>query len=777
MTLPVLALGWLLGMAAVATWGAPVWMAGAWLALLAPVGYAVAGRRGAVVLAAAAVLAVLGAARFEGWRDRDPPALAALVGSEQTVEGTVGSEPDPGLTTVRYRLDVERVADVGGWRDTAGSVLVSLHQYTELLPGDHLRLTGKLEAPPAFEGFDYRAYLARQDVVATMLFPEIDAVIPGGWSPGRTAVEWRLDLERGLQRSLPEPEASLGAGILLGRDGDLPDELADDFRVSGLAHIVAVSGSNVALVAALVFLAATVVVRRGIAALLAGAAIVLYVALAGLSGSVERAAIMAGIFLAGEAIGRQQAGLAALGGAAIAMTVLSPATALDVGFQLSLTATAGLIVFAPWVRYGIEWALARLRIHGVVPGVAVQAAAFTVAATVATLPVTWVNFGRVSLIGPLANILVEPLFVLAFALSGLTAVASVTWTPLGWWIGAAAYYPLAAIDLIAKTLADVPGAAVDVPEAGAASAVAAYAILAVLGWPAYRFLVPVEESAERPRWSRPARLVAAGAAAGGLVVAVLPVSVLPAMGPSDFEMVVLDVGQGDAILLTTPGGHHVLVDGGPSGIGLARELGAELPHWERQLDAVILTHPDEDHVAGLPEVLARYGVSLEHDTGVTKDTHAYAVYRQRAGERDEVRRGDSWELDGVRFEVLWPPDGYSDEATNETSIVLRVTYGDVHFLLTGDFEAGAQHALMALDDVSADVLKVPHHGSKTTAADFLDAVGAQVAIISVGAENRFGHPSAEVLEELTGTTMLRTDLDGRVTVKTDGHAIEYSAAR
>ncbi len=249
------------------------------------------------------------------------------------------------------------------------------------------------------------------------------------------------------------------------------------------------------------------------------------------------------------------------------------------------------------------------------------------------------------------------------------------------------------------------------------------------------------------------------------------------MGPSDFEMVVLDVGQGDAILLTTPGGHHVLVDGGPSGIGLARELGAELPHWERQLDAVILTHPDEDHVAGLPEVLARYGVGLEHDTGVTKDTHAYAVYRQRAGERDEVRRGDSWELDGVRFEVLWPPDGYSDEATNETSIVLRVTYGDVHFLLTGDFEAGAQHALMALDDVSADVLKVPHHGSKTTAADFLDAVGAQVAIISVGAENRFGHPSAEVLEELTGTTMLRTDLDGRVTVKTDGHAIEYSAAR
>src|SRR5689334_25394105 len=116
MTLPVLALGWLLGIAAVATWDAPVWMAGTWIALVAPIGYLVAGRRGAIVLAAAALLAVLGAVRFEAWRDRTSPALASFLGSERTLEGTIGSEPDPGLTTVRYRVDVARVLDGNAWR-------------------------------------------------------------------------------------------------------------------------------------------------------------------------------------------------------------------------------------------------------------------------------------------------------------------------------------------------------------------------------------------------------------------------------------------------------------------------------------------------------------------------------------------------------------------------------------------------------------------------------------------------------------------------------------
>jgi competence protein ComEC len=778
MTLPLVALAWLLGIAAVAIWDAPAWMGAAWVACLVPVAALWMGRRGAVVMGLAALLALGGGLRFAGWQDRPLPDLASYAGQTLSLDGHVASEPDPGLTTRRYRVDVDRVFQDGSWASTGGAVLLTASQYTELLPGDRVLLTGQLAEAPVFEDFDYRGYLARRGIVATMLRPRLEVVSEGSpWDLDRTATEARLNLEDALSRALPEPEASLGAGIVFGRDGNLPDAVKEDFRVSGLAHIVAVSGSNVAIVAALVFLAATIVLRRTWAMLPAAVAIVLYVGLAGFTASVVRAAIMAVVFLLGEALGRQQSGLAALGAAAIVMTAFQPSAAQDVGFQLSLAATVGLIVFAPWIRYGLEWVLARSRAGDLVPALAVQAAGFTLSATVATLPVTWVNFGRVSLVGPVANVVVEPLFVVAFALSGLAAVAGVAWEPAGWALGLFAYYPLAAITWVARTAANMPGAAIDVPNGGGESALAAYAAMALLAWPAYRFIAPVE-GRERPSPRlKVAKRAALAAAVVGAAVVVLRVSVLPAAGPGELEITALDVGQGDAILVTTPGGRHVLIDGGVSGIGLARELSAMLPHWERTIDRIVLTHPQEDHLAGLPGVLRRYDVTAETDSGATNGTDAFAVYRRDATDRWQVHRGDEWELDGVRFEVLWPPAGYRTGNLNDTSVVLRVTYGDVRVLLTGDFEAPAQRALMALEDVRADLLKVPHHGSKTTAPEFLASVDAGVAVISVGADNRFGHPSAETLTALRGARILRTDLSGRVTVRTDGHRLQISTQR
>lgn len=778
MTLPIIALAWLLSMAAVALWGAPWWTVGALVIATLPLVFARFGRRGVVILLAAGGLALLGGWQFEQWEQRDAPDIQRYVGGSVEIEGEIASEPDPGLTTASYEVAISHVIVEDERRPTAGKVRVTLNQYSDYLPGTRVRINGKLEEPPVFADFDYRSYLARRGVVGTMYFPKVVVESgPGRWNVSRNLAEARLNLQHSLERSLPEPEASLGAGIAFGRDGNLPDDLYADFRTTGLAHIVAVSGSNVTLITALTFLLTVPLFGRRWALLPAALSVGAYLLVAGLSPSVLRAGVMAMIFLFGIYLGRPQSALSALGAAAIVMTAWTPAVARDLGFQLSLAATAGLIVFAPWIRFSLRWASQRTPIQALIPNLAIDVAALTLSATLATLPLTWVNFGQVSLIGPLANVVVEPAFVLAFWLSAATASSGLVYEPAGQAVGVLAYYPLAFITSIARNAAALPSAAVPVPSASGSAAFFGYAVLAAFGWPAYRRLAPSAPQTVLRSDARRRRCVLVGAAAGACAVLVVPISLLPARGPGALEMTVLDIGQGDAILLTTPSGKRFLVDGGPSGIALARQLGAVLPHWDRSIDGVFVTHPQEDHIAGIPAILDRYQVKTKRDTGVSAAIMSYTEYRNRAANRVEVHAGDSFEIDRVRFEVLWPPPDYPERDLNNTSIVLRVTYGEVRFLLTGDSEAPAQRALMAATDVSASVLKVPHHGSKTTDPAFLSAANPAVAIISVGADNRFGHPSRETLDALANVRMFRTDLSGRVTVRTDGRRIAVTTER
>ena len=761
MTLILLALAWLGAMAAVALWAMPPWTVGACLAVCAPAFAVLRGRHWAYVCGAGALLALIAGVRFEQWQNREPASLARFVEQSVVVEGRVVSEPLPGDTSTAYIIGVTRLRNTAGEATAHGKVRASLGQYTEYLHGTRLRLTGKLSDPPVFPDFDYRGYLNRQDVVATMAQPDVEVLAePPRWGLLRNVTQMRLELDHALQHSLPEPEASLAGGIAFGRDGNLPQDLADDFRDTGLAHIVAVSGSNVSLVTAVTFLAFTWLVGRRWALLPAGLTVVAYVFVAGLSASVVRAGVMAVILLFGTFLGRQQSGLAALGGAAIAMTLWQPSAALDLGFQLSLSATAGLIVFGPWMRYGIERASDRSRIH--LPDFAAQVTALSLSATLATMPIAWVNFGRISLVGPVANILIEPLFIGAFWLSAATAILGAAWTPAGWAAGLAAYYPLSFITWFAHTVASLPFAAVDVPGTSGAVALAAYVVLCAAGWFAYRRYAPVlpGRRPSRVRGVRRRRLLRASAAV--LVAsAILPVSLWPARGPGELEMTVLDVGNGDAVLFTTPSGHHVLVDGGPSGIQLARELGATLPHWERRIDALFVLQPQAEHAGGIPEALDRFDVRRRIGIDTATSLHA----------------GDRYVLDEVAFEILWPPSTGSPVQGNDSAMVIRASYGKTSFLLVANLGAAEQKQLMASTDVRATVLVVPHHGANKTDRPFIDAVHPLVAIIPVGDGRYAARPAAATLEVLNDAMLFRTDFSGRITIKSNGARLQYETQR
>ncbi|MGE0598060.1 MAG: ComEC/Rec2 family competence protein [Dehalococcoidia bacterium] len=777
MTLVLVGLAWVAGLVAVGVFAAPWWMGAAWVAAALPmflVSKALSGRYG--LAAVCVVAALLAGYRLHGVVDAAVPGWAGAIGTEVELTGTVDSEPDRGTTTTGYVLRVETVTAGGSALASGGKVLVYLHQYADYLPGDRLTVAGKLEMAPVFDGFDYRAYLARRGISATMLRPKVLTYDAGQSSAKRWLTEGRLDLDLALQRSLPEPEASLAAGIAYGRDDGLSREAKDDYNRAGLRHLVAVSGSNVVLVVALTYVVAIPLIGRRWAWLPAAVTLATYLAAAGLSPSVLRSGLMAAVLLGGTVIGRPQSGLPALAAAVVGMTAVSPGLAFDAGFQLSATATAGLVTVSPWLTQWIVAGTARARLF--LPIWLCQTIALTLSASLSTAPVMWVTFGQISLISPLANAVVEPVFALAFWASIVTSTLGLVSRPLGEASGAVAYYPLAFIKECSRLFGEPSWAAVETPETGRTWVVASYTVLGAIGFFAYRYAPRRGEEpvAVRSRRIRFSRLAFAGAA-GATALAIVPVSLFPRSGPGELVVQFLDVGQGDAALITTPHGSQILIDGGPSGIDLARELGEVMPHWDRSLDLVIVSHPQEDHIAGIPEVFSRLHVGEVDDNGAENATASYAIYEDERPARLTLSQGDSFERDGVGFEVLWPPADYAPKNLNNTSIIVRVTYEGVSFLFTGDAEGPAFEALSATESVRASVLKVPHHGSKTTPAWVFEAVQPSLAVISVGEDNIFGHPHGDTLAALAGVPTYRTDLSGRITVRSSGGRLKVSTER
>jgi competence protein ComEC len=270
------------------------------------------------------------------------------------------------------------------------------------------------------------------------------------------------------------------------------------------------------------------------------------------------------------------------------------------------------------------------------------------------------------------------------------------------------------------------------------------------------------------------------------IVAALAWLALRGLPDGRLHVYFLDVGQGDAILVVAPDGRQILVDGGPSPTALLSELGDLLPFWDRDLDLVVLTHPDGDHITGLVSLLDRYRVAQVLDVPQSDTAAEAAAWRERLARsglrRTYAQRGMKLSVGGLLLTVLNPgpiPMKGTASDDNNNSVVLRLDYGGTSLLLTGDAETEAEAAMIAAGlPLRADVLKVGHHGSKgSTSATFIAVVAPQLAVIQVGADNTFGHPSSEVLKRLTGVQTYRTDQNGRIEVVSDGKQMWVKVAR
>ena len=672
-----------------------------------------------------AVSGSLGAAHRPGSGPSTNPLLPLTGTTFESLPGCTGE------VRVRFPLH-EPSIPLGAQVDLAGEWREFTNRERTHWPGD-----------PRFSGF-----IAVQHVIST------------GTGSASLPLRLRRAVDERIESLFPR-QGEMMEALVLGRREYVSKEVLDRYARSGLTHLLAISGMHVGLIAAALLLISNAMrLNRRKAVMITIAATWLYLLIIGAAPSALRSGIMITLALTATILQRPSAAAPIVAAAALAILAFQPLAILDPGFQLSFAGILAILFFrAPLLTLAPDKISKQKVLHS-----AFEAFVLGIAAFVVTAPIVAHHFGVISPISIPAGVPAIPLVSLAL----IGSVAALAIEPL--------------LPALASLIADGAGLCLDLLDTLAALAASIpYGNSEIVAPPWWSWGVAAAVGATAGNWKKKSSPRLRWLVGSGSSVAVLVAWPATAFitGSNGFEVHFIDVGQGDAIALRTPHNRWLLIDAGPASAEFDAGARQVVPflraHGARGLDALILTHPDLDHIGGAPAVLDALPVAAVFEPGHAVGKKIYEELLSEidvsAGEWRAARSGRSLELDGIQIDFLWPDtelvDAYED--ANQISSIMRISYGDFSLLLTGDAGVEIEEILMDREGeaLAADVLKLGHHGSSTsTAAEFLDLVVPQLAIVSAGRRNRYGHPAAEVMERVQERSIpvARTDLEGSITL-------------
>jgi competence protein ComEC len=722
--------------------------------------------------------------------------LAAAPSAPLTVEGVLARPIEPQRDRQRLYLQVQRLETPTGWQTATGLVRLSVPaDGLPYVPGDRLRVSRlRLHEVRGLQNpgtFNFQRFMQRQGISAVGGVSNPTRISLQHRPPGlvlpRLIEQWRQHLQGRIRASLHAPYDAVFLAMVLGQRGHLPAAVEESFRQTGTAHLLVVSGLHVGFIAVTFMLIWRTVLREvrsrlprswwpgcrptPLAIVLLSPPLFFYCTLVGWHIPATRAAVMVWVSLLALTLNRTQEIMSVLLLAAAAILLCDPAALFTPGFQLSFIAVASLILASRHTILAVPLpsVLERWRHRVKVAVVLSSAAYFGTLPVLASLFHTLPTFGIPAnlILVPLAGVLVPAGVLVLGVVSICPAVSSIVFPPFA--------FVLSWMLRIAETIAHLPGGQLYVPAPSWIMLLGYYGgLMGVLLWPLYRRHVLVVGMS--------VLLCLVGAGWQYLETRV-----------RQLRVTFLDVGSGDAILVQTPGQHALLIDGGGTHDGhfdIGRQVLAPFL-WNRSVrrfELMAITHPEANHARGLMSVLQLFP-SQHLLTNGSPVTAPYFKDLDVLGKRWGMQHHTAldgpreWQWERLRVTVLAPPGRAEQQPTawkarteNDRSLVLRLQYGTVRFLLTGDIQHATERWLLThRPDLQADILQVPHHGSKTSSLPaFVQQVRPQVAIISLGAGNPYGHPHPQVLSVLANQRLpvFRTDQHGAITVTSDGRSFQ-----
>lgn len=724
-------------------------------------------------------LVSFGAFRYAVWSRVAPDDVSRLIGRETRLLGAICGEVDVSGDRQRFEIAVDSVFVCDTTFAVSGKVRVYLYQASPLEFGDYIAIDAKLQEPHGATNpyaYDFKKSLESTGI-RTIAFVYRDSNVrqigrtDGNIFLTKLIIPLRIHIEKTIDLYLHGDSAALLKGLILGLGRKLPIEVRDAFTDSGTVHILAVSGLHVGIIAGLAWFIFASVFRipRGIAALLTITLLAVFAGLVGGRPSVLRAGFMFSIIIIGASLNRPPNLLNSIGAAGAVLLAIKPIWIYDIGFQLSFGATLGIGYLLPILQ---SWLPERLRRGDFLGKWIMSPLIVSVSATLGTAPLVAWHFHRFQLIGPIANLAVLPPLGLIIGYGILGAI----FQPISPFIARlfmSADWLLIRVYLlnIVKIFASLPYAYLTFPHPS---------VYWVYGYYAVLVSAPLA-------FMKISRKTLAMCGYFTIIAIFLLFGRLSSVERlrEEIRITFFDVEQGDCALVEFDDGREILIDGGPPGNITFSVLPYLHARGLEHIDAVVMTHSDADHVGGLRElqkVMDFGSIYIPYATFTSNLHREFITHAESVGTPVVLLSHGDTIPEFPEFRVLWPDTISVSTAgslfvdPNEASIVLMLEHGESQVLFTGDIAIPTENKIAEIADLECDIVKVPHHGSKYSSGEVLiQRTTPMLSVVSVGAKNRFGHPSERVIEDYTlaGSEVIRTDSIGAVIVSINRGEIAY----